>query len=141
MLVITPIYAALLALIFFFLSIRIIKLRRLHRVALGDNGKPILTRAIAAHQNFAQYVPFSLILILLIELEGAPKLFIHVLGILLVFARCMHAYGISQLKENFKLRTYGMMMTLSILLFSASFLLINSIQTLSKMSILDGFIK
>lgn len=141
MLIITPIYAALLALVFFFLSIRIIKLRRLHRVALGDNDKPILKRAIAAHQNFAQYVPFALVLLLLIELQGTPKLLINILGILLLFARCMHAYGISQIKENYKIRTYSMIMTLSIILFSASFLFINAIRTLSDMSILDGLIK
>lgn len=59
----TPIFAALLGLIFFFLSLRTSLERRRAKVSLGDGGDPGLQGAIRAHGNFIEYVPISLLLI------------------------------------------------------------------------------
>ncbi len=120
---ITPIYAALLAIIFVFLSISTIKTRRELKIPLGDGNNPKLTRIIRAHSNFAEYVPFALILIYMAESQDAPKLLIHLLGISLLAGRSIHAYGINQLNENYKLRVFGMSMTFITIITSSIYLI------------------
>jgi uncharacterized membrane protein YecN with MAPEG domain len=61
-LIITPLYAGLLALLYLVLSYRIVVLRR-NKVSLGDGGNPILQRRIRAHGNFSEYVPMILIML------------------------------------------------------------------------------
>ncbi|CAG1020381.1 partial Inner membrane protein YecN, partial [Patescibacteria group bacterium] len=73
---ITPIYAALLAIIFVFLSISTIKTRRELKIPLGDGKNQKLIKLIRAHSNFAEYVPFALLLIYMAEAQGAAKLLI-----------------------------------------------------------------
>jgi len=60
---VTPVYAAILVALFLSLSVRVIGLRRRLKVAVGDGGSEPLLRAIRAQANFAEYVPFSLLLI------------------------------------------------------------------------------
>lgn len=120
---IVPIYAAALALLFIYLSILVIKQRRLHRVPIGDGHKATLKRAIAVHNNFAQYVPMSLILLLLVEIRGAPFYLVHALCALLLIARCVHAYGVSQEPEPFKFRRFGVLSTFGVMAIAALFLL------------------
>jgi uncharacterized membrane protein YecN with MAPEG domain len=74
MILITPFYAALLALLYVGLAVRVIQLRRSERVALGDGGRQSLQRATRVHANFAEYVPLALILLVLAELTGAAGL-------------------------------------------------------------------
>ncbi|MDP1674532.1 MAG: MAPEG family protein [Burkholderiales bacterium] len=58
---ITPLYAAILGLIFVALSLQTIRLRRRHRVALGDGDHAPLRQAMRVHANFAAVprLPFS----------------------------------------------------------------------------------
>ncbi len=56
---ITAFYAALLALLFVFLSVRVIGWRRVKRVELGHGDDSQLLRRMRVHANFAEYVPFS----------------------------------------------------------------------------------
>ena len=108
---ITPIYLALLSLVFVYLSIRTIGLRRKNKIAIGDGGNLSLQKATRAHANFAEYTPISLLLLSIVELEGYNPILINALGILLLIGRCCHAYGISKTDENFKYRVSGMTMT------------------------------
>jgi len=55
--IITSIYASLLAVLFFVLSARVILLRRVVGVGLNDGGNDYLRRLIRVHGNFAEYVP------------------------------------------------------------------------------------
>jgi len=66
---VTPLYAALLGLMFIALSIRTIRLRRRYRVAIGDGRKALLQRAMRVNANFAEYVPLALLLIYFVELH------------------------------------------------------------------------
>lgn len=61
-----PLYAALLALIFVFLSVRTLRLRRTLQIGIGDGGNTEMLRAMRVHSNFSEYVPISLILIFLV---------------------------------------------------------------------------
>ena len=121
---ILPLYAALLALLFVALSIRIIRLRRSLRIALGDSGNEALLRAISVHANFAEYVPLCLILLYLVEGQGAHPALLHGLGVILLTGRLSHAFGVSQANENFRFRVFGMALTFTTILTSSAYLLV-----------------
>ena len=108
---ITPIYAAILALIYFVLSLKVIKFRRGYRIAYGYANKKDMQKAIRAHANFSEYVPITLLLIWFVEVLTHSVLAVHVLGGLLVIGRVVHAFGLGQVKENFRLRVFGMLLT------------------------------
>lgn len=118
-----PFYAALLGLMYVFLSMRIIRLRQGLSVALGDAGDLQLQRAIRVHANFSEYVPLGLLLIFLVEGRGASALLLNILGLALLLGRLCHAYGVSQVQENLRFRVSGMVMTFLTLLVCALYLL------------------
>ena len=117
-------YAALLALLFVALSVRTLRLRRRLRIAIGDAGSTEMLRAMRVHSNFAEYVPLSLLLIYFAEVSGAPTFLVHALGLCLLAGRLSHAFGVSQLREDFKVRVFGMAMTFTVLGVSAGYLLL-----------------
>ena len=112
---ITPYYAAILALLFIILSIRTIKTRREHKVAIGDGGEKSILRASRVHANFSEYVPFTILLIAMLEMQSYSDWMIHGLCVALVAARIAHAYGVSQANENFKFRIFGTATTINII--------------------------
>lgn len=124
---IVPFYAALLALLFVALSIRVIKSRRRERVAIGDGDNPRLRRSIGVHNNFAQYVPLALLLLAFVELAAAPILMVHILCLMLLVGRCVHAYGVSQESENFRFRTLGMRLTFATIALASVYLLVTTL--------------
>ena len=112
---ITPYYAAILALLFIALSVRTIKTRREHKVAIGDGGEKSILRASRVHANFSEYVPFTILLIAMLEMQTYSQWIIHGLCIALVTARAIHAYGVSQANEDFRFRIFGTATTINIL--------------------------
>ena len=112
---ITAFYAALLAPLFILLAVRVIRRRRGARVAIGDGGDKLLLRRMRVHANFAEYAPFALVLMGLAESLGAHRWLLHAAGAALVAARIVHAVGVSQAKENFRLRISGMAGTLTVI--------------------------
>ncbi len=112
----TAVYGALLALIFVALSFRALMLRRKLGVGVGDGGHRSLTKAIRAHSNFAEYTPMCLFLILLLEVTTGAVLMVHIYGFLLIIGRCVHAYGVSRVEENYKFRVAGMACTFFVLI-------------------------
>ena len=113
------IYAALLGLLFVLLSVRVIRLRRLNQIALGYGEDLLLTRAARVHANFAEYVPLSLLLIYFMEISTAPAGLVHGLGIVLVFSRGIHAWGVSQADEDYRLRVMGMSGTFAVIVIAS----------------------
>lgn len=120
---ITPLYAAILGLVFVGLSLRTIMLRRRHRVALGDGNQKPLQRAMRVQANFAEYVPLALLLIYFVESAGGSTLRVHLLCVALLCGRLLHAWGVSQLRENFRYRTAGMVLTFGAIISASLFLL------------------
>ncbi len=68
------------------------------------------------HANFAEYVPFALLLIALLELNKANSLLLIGLCSALLVGRLVHAYGVSMENERFAFRVSGMVMTFSVIL-------------------------
>ena len=123
---ILPIYAALLAMLFVLLSVRTIRARRSLRIGLGHADSPVMLRAVRVHANFAEYVPLALILIFLVESSCANAWVVHALGAALLLGRTAHAYGVSQPKEDFRFRVFGMSVTFTVLVSSAIYLLVRA---------------
>jgi uncharacterized membrane protein YecN with MAPEG domain len=111
MLQVTSIIAAVLTIIFIRLSFAVIGLRTKNKVGLGNGGNEELERAIRAQGNFAEYVPFGLILIACLELNGAPWWLVAIPGITLITGRLIHAKGINVPPPDFSKRILGMKFT------------------------------
>src|SRR3954469_13957790 len=93
---ITGLYAALMALLVIVLAVRVVMFRRTARVGLGDGNNPDLLKRIRVHANAVEYVPFYLLLMLILELNQTAPMLIHAFGIALIVARLMHAMGVSR---------------------------------------------
>jgi uncharacterized membrane protein YecN with MAPEG domain len=113
---ITPLYAGLLAILFVALSVRVVQ-QRGHGVSLGHGEDQALLRRIRGHGNFAEYVPFILLMMALLEVGGATPLWLlHALGITLVVARVLHGIALSY-TEKWKFgRFYGTLLTFILVL-------------------------
>jgi uncharacterized membrane protein YecN with MAPEG domain len=111
MLLVTSLIAAILTIIFIKLSFAVIGLRRKNKVSLGSGGYEELERAIRAQGNFAEYVPFGIILLACLELNGAPWWLVAITGVTLILGRLIHAVGINQPPPDFSKRVLGMKFT------------------------------
>lgn len=126
-LAVTPLYAALLTLLYLALTARVVRYRRANLISLGDGDDKALLKRIRAQANCVEYAPLGVVLLLLIELTGAPALALHLLGIALLAGRVLHAIGFSSTPQKMPLRFIGMVLTLSMLLLSALGLLAHTL--------------
>ena len=94
MLTVTALYAGILALISMVLAYFTGTTRAKAQVSIGDGGNKDLLVAIRRHANFTEYVPLIVVMMAVIELNGAPKLWLHVIGIATVVARIAHPIGL-----------------------------------------------
>lgn len=124
MLIVTTLIACILAALFVYLSFAVIRLRRHHKVGLGNGGVDDLERAIRAQGNFAEYVPIALILLACLELNDAPLWLTAIPGIALVTGRLIHAKGINQPPPHFTNRIIGMRFTITTLIMLVVFNLV-----------------
>ncbi len=116
---VTPVYAALFALLLVILSFRVLLMRRKLGVGVGNGDNIKLERAIGAHANFTEYVPIALLLLFFLESGGATVITLNVLCAILLLGRIIHAYGVSQVDENYRFRVLGMVMTLGVIISSS----------------------
>lgn len=122
MLPVTALYAGLLGLYFVWLATRVIKARRIHRIGLGTPHR-MVERAARAHGNFAEYVPFALLMLALCEINGLPDWALHALGVVLVAGRVVHAAGIAKEPEDMRWRVLGTSLTFTVMGVAAAALL------------------
>ena len=116
MLTASPLYAGLLALLFLALTVRVMLKRRELGHMFGSGGDPDFERIIRAHGNFVEYAPLGILLLLIIELIGAPNLLVHLLGLTLLIGRLAHAAGVAGRAQIVPLRAIGIVLTLLSLL-------------------------
>ncbi|GAB2646332.1 MAPEG family protein [Vibrio panuliri] len=110
---ITALYASLLALLMIWLAVQVIKQRRKNRIAYADGGIEGLQVARSAQGNAVDYIPITVILLALIEYNGANVLLIHGLGIIFLVGRVLHARAI--LAQELKGRINGMKLTFAVM--------------------------
>jgi uncharacterized membrane protein YecN with MAPEG domain len=126
-LTLTPIYAALVTLVFLTLSWRVIVYRRAAAISLGDTGDKNLIKRMRAQANCAEYAPLGLLLLLLVELSGAPASAVHMLGLTLLAGRILHPLGFAVTPQKIILRQLGMLLTLVALVIASLGLLLHGL--------------
>ena len=114
--VVTPLYAGLLALWLMLLSLRVIDRRRAARVSLGDGGNASLHRAIRGQANFCEYVPFALLMLAILEVSNSSIYLLHAIGMLLLVARVLHGYALSFTRDFPFGRYWGAVLTFAVLI-------------------------
>jgi uncharacterized membrane protein YecN with MAPEG domain len=115
---VTAVYAAILALIFAVLSTWVIAGRFNMQILHGDGGNDAMSRRIRAHGNFAEYVPFILLLTGFFESSGGSRITVRILLIALIVARLMHPVGMVAPPNSFQqyaFRATSVIATLAIL--------------------------
>jgi len=121
--VITTLYAALLAILYLCLTVYVVRGRYAHKVGIGDGGNPAMARRVRIHGNFAEYAPIALILLFLVDNGGASPITVHILGLMILTGRILHAWGLSQSETTSFGRMAGMILTLTMIGASAIILL------------------
>ena len=119
----TALYAGLLALVGQYLGSVVGATRGRLKLPVGDGGKPELILANRRHMNFVENVPLLIALIALIELNGAPKLWIHVMGVALLTARIAHPFGLNMESMAHPARIFGAAVTALVTVAAAGILL------------------
>lgn len=115
---ITSSYAAVLALFFILLAMRVIALRGNPLFAFlktNIDDKRSLDRAIRGHANFAEYTPLMLVLMILAEQSGTAVIMLHVCGAMFTLGRLAHGLCFGFMKHSMVLRTGGMGLSLAAL--------------------------
>ena len=125
--------AAVLALIFVGLSVNVVRYRSGAKISLGDDSRrigfgeefsaPPLFIAARIHANFAEYVPLSLLLLMMIELIAAPRWAVEVLAAMLIIARLIHPIGMVRSAPN-PFRAGGMMLQWAMLVLGGVYALV-----------------
>jgi uncharacterized membrane protein YecN with MAPEG domain len=116
----TPVFAALLAFIFLYLSLAVIKIRISKKVSLGDGGEPDLEVAIRTHANFTENVPISLLLLWFVEAFAYSGNLAFILGSILVVARLAHIIGMHNPQDFMILRQMGVVATQGVIAVSSA---------------------
>lgn len=118
-LAVTALYAGLNALIMMAIALQIPGHRRRTRIGLGLGDDVALRWRVRAHGNNAEYVPYALILIGILELAGEPSWLLHVLGVALTLGRVLHPIGLSISPGVTAWRVVGMVLTWAAILVGA----------------------
>ena len=112
MLIITAFFSSILALIFYKLSINVIRLRRKYKVSLGSPKKhKDLEQAIRAHGNLSEFLPIGLILLACLEVNHLPKIVVFMCGLFFLIGRYLHATSFLKEEINSSNRVLGMKIT------------------------------
>lgn len=116
---ITGFYAGLLGLIFLFLTGRVGRVRSRVGIALMDGGNRDLIVALRGQGNFAELVPYCVILLAIAEMAATSIYMLHVLGIVLVICRLVHPFGLDPERMNTWQRGLGAGGTMLVLLIAS----------------------
>lgn len=128
---VTAFYAALLGILLFVLSIRVIGLRgnpAFAFIAHGKGDEELLQRAIRAQGNLTEYLPTMLILLFLLETLGTESQKLHALAGTFLVGRIMHGACMGFMKSNMPLRVGGTALTLLPLAAAAVALLMQTLE-------------
>lgn len=104
---ITPIYALAVAIIYMVLWMRVTSKRSELGQSIGDGGNIDLLQRVRQHGNCAEWSSFLLILMILAEGIGAPGIYLHIGGALLVLGRIAHPFGLKKDNASHVLRYVG----------------------------------
>jgi len=119
MLIITPIYAGLIALLFLAISYRVVLGRRNLRISVGHADDKDMEKRMRVQANCAEYAPIGIILLAMAEMQGMPGWLVHVSGLALLVGRMLHAFGLGSTPQVPFLRVWGMYLTVGMIFVTA----------------------
>ena len=90
---ITALYLAIFAVFATGLYVMCGRIRGPERISLGDGGRTDLQLAMRRHANFVENVPYFMIMMTALELNGSGPALLHGLGLAMLFVRGMHVIG------------------------------------------------
>jgi len=122
--VISAFYGGLLGVLAIVLAILVINQRRISHIGIGDGGNKNLALAGRAFGNFTEYAPLALVLFVLFEIFGGPRLAVHLCAGGFVLGRVAHAYGISRSSGESPGRAVGVTLTFVTMLVAAIWLIV-----------------
>lgn len=99
---ISAFYTSLLAILMLVLAYQVVKQRMRHKSGLGHTHDDLLV-AGRNHANAAEYIPITLLLLIIAELNGANPTVLHVSGVAFLLSRLAHAWGF----QSSKGKTHG----------------------------------
>ncbi len=121
---ITGFYAALAAIIIALLSLNVGRTRTSSGIFIGDGGHAGLLGAMRAHGNAVEYLPSGLLLMLCLELEHGSIILVHLIGVMLIASRLLHALGLLRSTASSTPRLVGYLGTILAILIAAVALLV-----------------
>jgi uncharacterized protein len=131
MLRITSIFGGILGIFCATLTLNVVITRNTEKISIGVGDNKLLEKKVRAHGNFTEYVPLSLILFAIIEIQRyLSDIFLIALGVSLITGRLFHAYaflGNHTRPSHLKYRVTGMFLTLTTILLSSMVILYNGI--------------
>ncbi len=93
----TPIYVAILGLLFLPITARVAVYRIQSKISLGTGDDPEMVRRMRGQANFVETVPMALFLLIVMEILGASNTWLHALGLTLVLGRIVHYFGLTEM--------------------------------------------
>lgn len=121
---ITPIYLALLGIIFAPITMRVGLYRVKNEILIGDGADPELLRRIRGQGNFIETVPLAILLLIVMETLGASSTWLHALGAALVIGRILHYVAMTEIGPAI-FRPVGMVATLATYLVAPIWILVD----------------
>lgn len=103
----TTLYTMPLIAIWLVLWMRVTSIRSAIGCSIGDAGDMKLLQNIRQHGNFIEWVPLTLVLMILAEAQGTDALWLHVAGALLLTGRLAHPFGLKIDNAGHPLRYVG----------------------------------
>ena len=112
-LVIAPLTAAALAILYVQLALGVIKIRVGSKISRGTGDIEALDIAVRSHGNLTEWAPIGLLLIVILEFNSAPFWITAPPAIALVAGRMLHPKGMSSNSdESLKQRRLSMQLTI-----------------------------
>jgi uncharacterized membrane protein YecN with MAPEG domain len=117
---IVALYAALNALLVLGLAYNVGQNRaRADALKPGTLGDDATVRAIRAHGNATEYIPLTILLMLILSLLSTPTLLLHAFGAAFTVGRVLHAYGMTRETHPNAIRFTGNLLTGLVYLFGS----------------------
>jgi uncharacterized membrane protein YecN with MAPEG domain len=108
---ITIVSFTILFLLYQILAVNVIMYRRNNKISLGDSSDNILLRKIRMHGNFAEYAPFGIFTIFLLEYNSVGFTPTILVASAFILSRFLHPYSLSTHNKLGALRPVSMALT------------------------------
>jgi uncharacterized membrane protein YecN with MAPEG domain len=109
------------------LTLHVIRMRWVTKTGLGTGEDRRMLKAVRIHGNFAEYIPFVFLGLILMEVRGAGSMWLHSLYAAAFIGRVFIAMGITKTGNASPLRFIGNLSTHVVLLAAGIWNLVQSL--------------